>query len=633
MADGRGEVGRRRGVRQERRVLAAALLAVLLLTTLAVAALHAAERAYEQTRLEDAATTLGASVTAELQRLADLGRQVGVATARLGTLDADAYEALLDDLEVTARFGGLAGVSFVSHVPRERLGDFLALRRAEGDGFELLDDAGEDRLRIVSYVHPPETNRPALGVDLTSRPELRAAADRAIEADTPSLSPFTEILQLEGTGPGAALHVPAHDLDGTLLGTVGVVLALEPFLEELTPLPAHVAVRLSDPNAERFPDGVRLGPAVRSGAPSVSVDVDSAGQTWTLEVKAAAGFSPPWTQRGSTYLVLAGLIAAGLVGLLVRSIAARERLSSDLAAQRTDELSEVNQQLASTNRALAAASRSKDEFLASVSHELRTPLTVISGFVESLERMHGDQRGVGDLLDPIQRNVRRLDGLVSDLLTLASLDAGAVTPLRANVELSPLLRSAPRELAGLADDEVVLSVPPSLRVEVDPRHLERVMTNLLVNAVRHGEPPVVVEAWAADDGTVGFSVRDHGAGIPPEVVEQVFERFARGPRAEATAGTGLGLAIVQELVEINGGSVDYEAADPGARFVVRLPVPDPEEDAAPVDPDGAGAPNPSEGSRDGDVAQDGQVLDGQAVRGGEAAQDGRAAHDGRAARE
>lgn len=566
---------RRNPVRRERRAVAAAVLAVLALTALVLWVVRGAELRDERSKLEEAGTSLAASVVAELQRMADLGLDVGVATARMETLDADTYEALLDDLAVEDRFLGLTGVSFVSHVPRERLDDFLDERTAEGDGFALADDAGEDRLRIVTYVYPRTTNLAALGADLTSRSDSRSAADRAVERDEPALSPFTEIIQHDAAQPGVSLHAPARDAEGRLIGTIGVVVALDDFLQYLEPLPGNVEVRLIDPADDDLPDGVAIGETASQAAQSITVPVETAGQRWQLQVSALPGFSPPWSQRGSTYLGLGGLVIAAMVGLLVRSAVSRERLSAELVQARTAQLSEVNEQLASTNRALADASRTKDEFLASVSHELRTPLTVISGFVESIERMHGHQPGIADLLDPIQRNVRRLDGLVSDLLTLASLDAGAITPMRSSLELSAVLRSAARELAGLEDDEVHLSIEPDLRVAVDPRHLERVLTNLLVNAVRHGSPPVEIAAWRSDADTVAFSVRDHGPGIDERDVDAVFDRFARGSGSESTTGTGLGLAIVQELIDLNGGSVDYEDAQPGARFTIRLLTPPP----------------------------------------------------------
>ena len=286
----------------------------------------------------------------------------------------------------------------------------------------------------------------------------------------------------------------------------------------------------------------------------------------------ASGSNPAWWQQGSTFVVVGALVAAAVIAALVRRLVVRERAASELVELRTAELSALNDQLASANRALAAAGRSKDEFLAAVSHELRTPLTVISGFVEALVRIRGDDPELERYLDPIARNVGRLHGLVTDLLTLVGIDGGALTPVTSAVDLGEALEAAPHELAGLADQLVVVRVPKGLFVEVDPAHFDRIVTNLLTNAVRHGAPPIEVTARDRGDGAAEVVVRDHGPGIPEDSVDEVFERFARGVQSASTPGTGLGLAIVRELIELNGGDVGYEPAEPGARFVIRLPL-------------------------------------------------------------
>jgi signal transduction histidine kinase len=250
-------------------------------------------------------------------------------------------------------------------------------------------------------------------------------------------------------------------------------------------------------------------------------------------------------------------------------------------AERTAEVRTANAELAATNLELAAANnqleladRNKDDFLAAVSHELRTPLTVISGFVESLRRLRPTGDELEDLLQPIERNVHRLDGLVADLLTLVSLDAGALVPHPEPVRLADVMAQVARELAGLPSEVVLVQVEGDPVAMVDRGHLERMLVNLLTNADRHGEPPIEVAARQRDEGFVELAVRDHGAGIPEDEAEVVFERFTRAPSTQAVVGTGLGLTIVRELATLGGGGVVYSSAQPGARFTVWMPTAD-----------------------------------------------------------
>lgn len=103
----------------------------------------------------------------------------------------------------------------------------------------------------------------------------------------------------------------------------------------------------------------------------------------------------------------------------------------------------------------------------------------------------------------------------------------------------------------------------------DPDRLEQVVANLLTNALRHGAPPVEVTAWCAGD-EVCLAVRDHGEGLPDSLRDHVFEPFVTTD--DGGAATGLGSWVVQTLVDLHGGAVRYEDAEPGARFVVALPV-------------------------------------------------------------
>src|SRR6056297_2964142 len=461
--------------------------------------LAATQRRATSDRLEVLGASLGAEFQTELTRIADVGIDIEVALRRVDDLDHRSYAAVLDDLRVAARFPTLVGVSYVDRVRRSEVDGWVAQREQEGDGFDLHTDAGEDLLRVISYSYPLPRNAAAIGFDNSGQTASRHAGDRAVRTGTTQLSQMTWIVQLAQDEPGAVVHVPVLDENGRSIATIGLVVAIDGLIEELEPLPAPVSVTVHGHDDGPEPAAV-IGGTAPVDAEVVTQDVGLGDQSWELEVRPTDGFVAPASRRAPWLLGLGGAVVAALAGLVVRATASRERLANELAIERTRQLAEantrlsdanarladVNDQLAASNEELLAADRMKDEFLAAVSHELRTPLTVIGGFAESLRRLPPGVANPATLLDPLERNVRRLDGLVDDLLTLAGLDAGRVHARPDAVEVAAATTTLLTDLGPAAPGEVVLDVPSGLRARVDPSHLDRILSNLLINAARHG---------------------------------------------------------------------------------------------------------------------------------------------------
>ncbi len=223
--------------------------------------------------------------------------------------------------------------------------------------------------------------------------------------------------------------------------------------------------------------------------------------------------------------------------------------------------------------------RTREEFVGNVSHELRTPLSLIKGYAETLLDGAKDNPEVATkFLQTIDRNARRLDLLIQDLLTISTLESGRIA---LNPQLVSLLKLTDRcfgdlkTRAGLR--RVTLSNQfPEIKVRADETRCEQVLSNLLENAVKYGREggTVIVGARMADDGMVEVFVQDDGPGIPAEALERVFERFYRVDKARSReeGGTGLGLAIVKHIVQSHGGKVWVEsAAGQGAKFFFTLP--------------------------------------------------------------
>ena len=211
----------------------------------------------------------------------------------------------------------------------------------------------------------------------------------------------------------------------------------------------------------------------------------------------------------------------------------------------------------------------KANFVAIASHELRTPATSVYGVLTTLEslgeRITPELRA--ELLRTGVEQGERLRRLLEELLDLSRLDARGV-----NIDPKPLvLGSVLGEIAlaiGGSEATIEVDVPDDLAVIADRLVLDRVVSNLLLNALHHGEQPITVSAEARDSH-IRIAVEDGGPGVADAVRDRLFERFSRGEAAGV--GSGLGLAIARSYARAHGGDLVYDPRDRGARFELILP--------------------------------------------------------------
>ncbi|HEX2104182.1 MAG TPA: HAMP domain-containing sensor histidine kinase [Solirubrobacteraceae bacterium] len=227
------------------------------------------------------------------------------------------------------------------------------------------------------------------------------------------------------------------------------------------------------------------------------------------------------------------------------------------------------------------------QFVADASHELRTPLTSILANLELLaEVLDGEQ---GETARSALRSSQRMRRLVGDLLLLARADARRTLP-RAPTDVGQVLVDVAAELGPVAQDHHLAVETQAAIVEGSRDELHRMVLNLMENAVRHTPPGSRVHAAVRRrEGEVVLTVEDDGPGVPDELRERVFERFVRGD-GDTGSSSGLGLSIVRAVAESHGGTVTLEDAEPGARFVVRLP---PAAAAAPAEAPATPQPTPA----------------------------------------
>ncbi|HEX4929304.1 MAG TPA: ATP-binding protein [Gaiellaceae bacterium] len=224
---------------------------------------------------------------------------------------------------------------------------------------------------------------------------------------------------------------------------------------------------------------------------------------------------------------------------------------------------------------LERADELKSQFVSLAAHELRSPVGAIYGLSETIAE-RGDQLApeqLEELRSTLTIQIRRLRELVEQLRDLSRLDAEAVVIRPQRVLVRERLERIVDSVSPLESAQIDLEVDPSLEAELDVNALDRIVSNLILNACRHGEPPVLVSA-AMDHGKLRVTVQDRGPGVPAEFVPQLFDRFARSDASAASPGTGLGLAIARSYARAHRGEVSYRPAAPhGAAFELVLPSP------------------------------------------------------------
>jgi len=230
-------------------------------------------------------------------------------------------------------------------------------------------------------------------------------------------------------------------------------------------------------------------------------------------------------------------------------------------------------------RELEGLSQVQRQFVSDVSHELRTPLTTIKIASDMLFESRGQlDASVARSAELLQSQLERFESLLVDLLEISRYDANAATLDAEPVNVCDLVRHSAdvaQQLAERRGAKIELRQPAEPCVaDVDRRRVERILRNLLVNAVEHGENRDAVVTVAGDRDAVAVAVRDYGVGLAPGEVHLVFDRFWRADpaRARTTGGTGLGLSIALEDARLHGGWLEAWG-EPGRGSVFRLTLP------------------------------------------------------------
>jgi signal transduction histidine kinase len=409
----------------------------------------------------------------------------------------------------------------------------------------------------------------SVGLVLAQRAALQEALDETVEQQTAAV-----VARLEDGQTVRDADLPSDDVFVEVVAADGTVLARSEDLEGRLPR-VEASVELT---TVELPDG----PARLTARGVDGVTVLVAGSLDDVRESTAALAGVLLVAVPLTSAVLAGVVwmAVGRALRPVEHMRARvESISASRLDQRVPEPAtprEIARLARTMNAMLGRLQRSAEQqrqFVADASHELRSPLARMRAELE-VDAAHPESADPAATATSVLAETVGMQRMVDDLLLLARGDAGAPAPLGTEpVDLDDVVGTVVAGLRRTGERRIDTRDVLPVQVRGDRGQLERLVGNLLDNAVRHARDQVVV-TLAPRAGGAELTVADDGPGVPDDERERVFERFTRldEARTAGAGGAGLGLAIARGIAERHGGGLTLAANAPGARFVLSLPV-------------------------------------------------------------
>lgn len=405
----------------------------------------------------------------------------------------------------------------------------------------------------VYFIEPTARNAPALGFDLGSDAERRAALDQACELAEPVATAPLHLAQGPQNQAGLLVLLPVYagGVPASLAGRRQALAGFGVAVFRVNDLVQTECTELLKKGLEAGLLDESAGGTVLFGNRPAAADkvwLEVAGRRWSLAFAPTPGFLAAQAHTQSWLMFTGGLafslLTAGyLFGAWRRTVA------------------------------IAAANQAKSDFLASMSHEFRTPLNAMLGYAQLLERDLSQTPEQRDSLAGIGASGRHLLGLINEILDLAKIEAGRMELNPIDFDLAVLANGLAATFRPLCAQKKIgfrleLAEAPPVCVRGDEGKLRQVLINLVGNAVKFtGAGEVALRILRQAEGAWRFEVFDTGLGIPPEEQLEIFKPFHQGSGARHQGGTGLGLAIAQRQVELLGGTLEVKSErGTGSRF-------------------------------------------------------------------
>jgi len=496
--------------------------------------------------LDEDTNELVAHAALGIEEELEQGVRVPVGAGFAGRIAAEKRPVILDDVDHAYVLNPLLrekGIKSMLGVPLVVEGEVRGVLHVGS----LQPRAFQEEVELLQLV----ADRAALAIEHARLFEAERTARQRIE-------------HVQAVTDAALAHLEVNELLNVLLPRIRDILRTDTCAvllidEETNELVARAALGLEEEVGVRIPVGAGFAGRVADEARPLVIDVDE-----------YPVYNPILRRKRIKCMVGVPLLVRGTsLGVLHVGTLAPRRFTADevellqLVAERVA----IAIERAQLHEELIQLDQLKLNFVAIASHELRTPATSVYGVIKTLaERgptLTTDLRE--ELLHVGVEQGERLRRLLEELLDLSRLDARAIS-----VEPRPLvLKSALADVvhgALPASEAVELDIPDDLAAVVDPLVLERVVSNLVANAVRYGAPPIRIVAYQRDRH-LRVAVEDSGPGVPKDLEGRIFDRFARGAGGE----TGLGLAIARAYAQAHGGNLVYDSRPRGARFELLIP--------------------------------------------------------------
>jgi len=498
--------------------------------------------------LDEETNELVARAALGIEEEVDQGVRVPVGGGFAGRIAAEKRPVILDDVDHAHVLNPLLrekGIKSMLGVPLVVEGEVRGVLHVGSLHFRAFDETEVELLQLVA-------DRAALAIEHARLFEAERAARVRIEhvqAVTDAALAHLEVNEL--------LNVLLPRIRGILDADTCAVLLLDVQTNELV---ARAALGIEEEVGIRIPLGAGFAGRVAQEARPMVIDVDE-----------YPVYNPILRQKKLKCMVGVPLLVRGAsLGVLhVGTLTPRQFTRDEVELlQIVAERVAIAIERAQLHEELIQLDQLKLNFVAIASHELRTPATSVYGVLKTLSD-RGPQLNEELREELIRVGVEqgeRLRRLLEELLDLSRLDARAVTVAPRPVVLKAALFDVVRGALATAD-AVELDIPEDLAAVVDPLVLERVVSNLVANAVRYGAPPIRIVAQQRDRH-LRVAVEDAGPGVPKELEGRIFDRFSRGG---GETGHGLGLAIARAYAQAHGGDLVYDPRPGGARFELLIP--------------------------------------------------------------